>query len=103
MNRFDATEMEMLTEGGWSGDFIENVADGDEIAMKTWGHNDEPPIKFVTVAELVRIPRFERDDFGRLLSEYPNYLMQFIGVHESGLREPMSYGSGWAVFRKAAS
>lgn len=103
MNRFVLSEMEMLTEAGYSGDFIENIQEGDEVALKTFAHDDEPPIKFIIVAELVRVPRYEHDSFGRLIDDSPNYLMQFIGVHESGLREPMSYGSGWGVFRKAAA
>lgn len=103
MNRFKFDEMQMLTDGGWEGAFVEEIAEGDQIALKTWGHGDEPNIIFVTVERLRRIPRYERDERGNLLGSEPNYLMQFIGRHESGVAEPMAYGSGWAVFRRATT
>lgn len=109
MNPFSHDEMEMLTQDGWSGDFIENIEEGDQIVIKrgfTIPSDKEPSMKFVTVTSLKRIPRYERaGDWGLgpiINADHPNYLMQFIGVHDGGMREPMSYGAGWGIFRKAA-
>jgi hypothetical protein len=90
MNNFDMQQMEMLTEMGYDGDFIENIETGDEIAMLRWKTGEDGGINFLRADNVKKIGRDGYEP-----------LVQFIGIHENGVREPMSYGSGWKIFRKA--
>lgn len=86
---FTMEQMESLTALGYSGDFIENISSGDLIAMNNWRYNEAEGITFLTVDQVKLVPAGEG-----------HHLVQFIGIHENGVREPMTYGQGWAIFRK---
>lgn len=89
MSSFTFEEMKELHGMGYDAMFIEDAADGDELAIKSWGREGEPAIKFVRVIEMKKMAQGNG-----------HYLMRFIGLYEDGMTEPMTYGSSWPVFRK---
>lgn len=103
MHYFTQTDMEMLNEMGYEAVFVEDIEDGDDIAFRTTpSYSDgEHKIIFFRVSNLKRVPRFDRDANGEIISNYPNYLLQWIAVDDKGHTFPMSYGSGWACYRKS--
>jgi hypothetical protein len=98
LNTFSFTEMDMLTESGYRGAFVDDVKEGDAVAIKTFSRDDRPDVTFAYIHQLSVIPRFQTDEHGRVQGNNP--LFRFIAVHENGMREPMELGSGWAIFIK---
>lgn len=95
-------QMEELTEMGYEGCFIEDIEDGDRIAIGNWSSSLDPlkpPISFVTVSGFRKIPRYPRNENGYVVGAPDEWLILFIGEHPNKMKEPISCGSGHGIFR----
>jgi hypothetical protein len=104
VHHFTQDDMEMLCEMGYQATYVEDLEEGDDIAFATstglFGGTVKS-IEFSRVTQIRKIPRYAQDMYGRIIDPTPNYLVQWVALCENGLTKPMTYGAGWACYRKA--
>lgn len=97
-DRFKTETAEMLSGLGYQADFLENVQNGDEIAMmhKEWTGGEELDlVEFFTVLPEVRRTRLLGED-----GPLDSYSIRLILRMESGATRPYSANGSWGIYIK---
>lgn len=89
----------MLHEAGYVAAFMEDVQEGDSIAImqKNFHDGEHDEITFLTAVSVKRDPQVDRDESsGRLVQV--GSLVRFIGKFDNGATIPCSYGGSWGIY-----
>ena len=95
----------MLVGLGYEPRWIEDVADGDDIAIPPVSRirSDERPLIMVKVSRLKGTERLERDEMGYVIRQSdPHVIYDFIGTDADGIPNHYRYGKGYNVWIKRA-
>lgn len=118
MNTFTIDQGRMLQDLGFEPAWIEDLSEGDEFAIKvspyTYGlprdENDyvgrsDYSLRICTVLSIRRndASHYDMDIEGHSRGEWiPHFIMDMVVLdHNLQLKKHMTYGRGWAIYRKA--
>lgn len=97
-------EAEMLVGLGYAPSWMEDIQDGDEIAIPPVSrYGDHKALKMIRVANLRSTPSYEHNEHGEVVNTTnPHRIFSFIGIDADGIPNHYSYGKGYNVWIKRA-